>query len=104
AFCCLKLAIGFRARSPRIVKAKGAFVSESALHILMAISRILSQHFASKILGMIIYLSRISPRVRRTFIRRDATIPEDQSSRLPCLCFVLHRMGFFMPHELLRKR
>src|SRR5439155_17176512 len=30
----------------------------------MAISRILSQHFASKMLGMIIYLSRISPRVR----------------------------------------
>src|SRR5437868_13922314 len=70
----------------------------------MAISRILSQHFASKILGMIIYLSRISPRIRRTFIRRDATIPEDQSGRLPFLCFVLHRMGFFIPHELLRKR
>jgi len=33
-------------------KAKGAFVSESALHISMAISRILSaQHFASKVLG-----------------------------------------------------
>jgi len=30
----------------------------------MAISRILSRHFASKIPGMIIYLSRISPRVR----------------------------------------
>jgi hypothetical protein len=26
---------------------------------------------------MIIYLSRISPRARRIFIRRDATIPED---------------------------
>ena len=26
---------------------------------------------------MIIYLSRISSRARRTFIRRDATIPED---------------------------
>jgi len=40
----------------------------------MAISRILSQHFASKILGMIIYLSRISPRVqsrvRGTAMRR----------------------------------
>jgi len=42
----------------------------------MAISRILSQHFASKVLGMIIHLSRISPRARRTFNRRDATIPE----------------------------
>jgi hypothetical protein len=44
-----------RARSVR-TKAKGAFVSESALPVWMAISRILSQHFASKVLGMIIYL------------------------------------------------
>jgi hypothetical protein len=70
----------------------------------MAISRILSRHFASKLLGMIICLSRISPRVRRIFIRRDATIPEDKSGRLSFLCFVLHRMGFFMPRELLRER
>jgi len=53
---------------------------------------------------MIIYLSWISPRARRIFIRRDATIPEDKSGRLPFLCFVLHRMGFFMPRELLRER
>src|SRR4029077_17674197 len=32
---------------------------------------------------------------------RDATIPEDKSGRLPFLCFVLHRMGFFVPRELL---
>ena len=53
---------------------------------------------------MIIYLSQISLGARRIFIRRDATIPEDKSSRLPFLCFVLHRMGFFVPRELLRER
>jgi hypothetical protein len=26
------------------------------------------------------------------------------SGRLPFLCFVLHRMGFFVPRELLRER
>jgi len=36
--------------------------------------------------------------------RPRATIPEDKSGRLPFLCFVLHRMGFFVPRELLRKR
>jgi hypothetical protein len=40
----------------------------------MAISRILSGRRGDR---MIIYLSRISPRARRIFIRRDATIPED---------------------------
>jgi len=42
---------------------------------------------------------------------RDATIPEDQprkvsecTDRLPSLCFVLHRMGFFLPRELLHER
>ena len=40
----------------------------------MAISRILSGRRGDR---MIIYLSRISSRARRTFIRRDATIPED---------------------------
>jgi hypothetical protein len=56
------------------MKAKGAFVSESALHISMAISRILSGRRGDR---MIIYLTRISPRARRIFIRRDATIPEE---------------------------
>jgi len=70
----------------------------------MAISRILSQRFAGKVLGMIIYLSRISLGARRIFIRRGATIPEDLAGRLPFLCFVLHRMGFFVPRELLRER
>ena len=35
---------------------------------------------------------------------RGATIPEDSVGRLPFLCFVLHRMGFFVPRELLRER
>jgi len=30
--------------------------------------------------------------------------PRIKSDRLSCLCFVLHRMGFFMPRELLRER
>jgi len=30
--------------------------------------------------------------------------PRIQSDRLPSLCFVLHRMGFFVPRELLRAR
>jgi len=55
-------------------KAKGAFVSESALHISMAVSRILSGRRGDR---MIIYLTQISPRARRIFIRRDATIPEE---------------------------
>ncbi len=60
---------------------------------------------------MIIYLTRISPGARRTRVRRDATIPEDQprtgsgcTDRLPSLCFVLHHMGFFVPRESLRER
>ena len=35
---------------------------------------------------------------------RGATIPEDQLGGLPFLCFVLHRMGFFLPRESLRER
>ena len=75
----------------------------------MAISRILSQHFASKVLGMIIHLLRFSqcPRPLRghtAVADRSATIPEDLAGRLPFLCFVLHRMGFFVPRELLRER
>gem|GEM_PF-3526906 len=29
---------------------------------------------------------------------------EAASGRLPFLCFVLHRMGFFLPRKLLRER
>jgi len=54
--------------------------------------------------AMIIYLTRISPNARCACAQHDATIPEDQAGRLPFLCFVLHRMGFFVPRELLRER
>ena len=56
---------------------------------------------------MIIYLSRPQSRYESPVPRsqdRDATIPEDQTGRLPFLCSVLHRMGFFVPRELLRER
>jgi len=64
---------------------------------------------------MIIYLIQLrfssEPNARQTFVHRDATIPEDQprklsgsTDRLSSLCFVLHRMGFFLPRKLLRER
>ena len=37
----------------------------------------------------------------RDVVRR---YPRILSGRLPFLCFVLHRMGFFVPRELLRER
>ena len=40
-------------------------------------------------------------RSRGTVVRR---YPRILSGRLPFLCFVLHRMGFFVPRELLRER
>src|SRR5204862_5191315 len=40
---------------------------------------------------MIIHLSRISPRARRTFNRRDATVPEvSGSAALPLFCLAPH--------------
>ena len=74
----------------RTVKVKGAFVSESALHIFDGDKpnsvRPISQP------GMIIYLSQISPKARRIFIRRDATIPEDfiGPAALPLFCLAPH--------------
>jgi len=53
---------------------------------------------------MIIYLARLAPDVRDACAPRDATIPEDLMDRLSFLCFVLHRMGFFLPRALLRER
>ena len=61
---------------------------------------------------MIIYLT---PRLRDARSRQGETVmrryprinPESLrggSDRLPYLCFVLHRMGFFLPCELLRER
>lgn len=55
---------------------------------------------------MIIHLIRLArgTDARPAHAGRGATIPEDLAGRLPCLCFVLHRMGFFVPRELLRER
>ncbi len=49
---------------------------------------------------MIIYLARLAPNARVACAPRDATIPEGLADRLPFLCFVLHRMGFFLPRRL----
>lgn len=49
---------------------------------------------------MIIYLTQLAPDVRVACAPRDATIPEGLTDRLPFLCFVLHRMGFFLPRRL----
>jgi hypothetical protein len=76
----------------------------------MAVSRILSPEFLrdddhlsqSRLRG-----TAREPRpavIDRRYSNRDATIPEDQTDRLSSLCFVLHRMGFFVPRELLRER
>ena len=67
----------------------------------MAISRILSPNCSEDD-----HLSHPLARAARSrYARsRDATIPEDQTDRLPSLCSVLHRMGFFLPRGLLRAR
>jgi hypothetical protein len=57
-----------------VTKAKGAFVSESALHSFDGDK---PNSVGRRGDRMIIHLIRISPNARRTFIRRDATIPED---------------------------
>ena len=45
---------------------------------------------------------------RRSENRRYSIVvrryPRILSGRLPFLCFVLHRMGFFLPRKLLRER
>ena len=67
---------------------------------------------------MTIYLIQLAPDARdhrdvqfRRRSSRGATLPEAvapknfrSADRLPSLCFVLHRMGFFVPRELLRER
>jgi hypothetical protein len=65
---------------------------------------------------MIIYLTQHSfskvpdaqSRSCGTMMRRYPRINPESfrggSDRLPSLCFVLHRMGFFVPRELLRER
>ena len=61
----------------------------------MAISRILSQHFASKVLGMIIHLIRPATRDECPAPQsrdRNATIPEDfiGPAALPLFCLAPH--------------
>jgi hypothetical protein len=69
-------------------KAKGALVSESALHISMAVSRILSGRRGDR---MIIYLTPLSRDARRACAHRDATIPEDSGPAvLPLFCLAPH--------------
>jgi hypothetical protein len=55
---------------------------------------------------MIIHLTRPArgTNARRIFIRRNATIPEDFIGLAALPLFVLHRMGFFVPRELLHER
>src|SRR6266516_179432 len=93
-------------RAMRIEKEKGAFVSESALHIEMAVSRILSHSSlrAKKLGDDHLSQSRLRGTARSrncgTVMRRT----RGSTDRLSSLCFVLHRMGFFLPRELLRER
>ena len=62
-------------RLPGRTKAKGAFVSESALHSFDGDKpNSVGPAGAGR---MIIHLIRISPNARQIFIRRGATIPED---------------------------
>ena len=70
----------------------------------MAISRILSGQFLSQDDHLSRPTRNRGTKAQSRSRDRDATIPEDQTGRLPFLCFVLHRMGFFMPRELLRER
>jgi hypothetical protein len=74
----------------------------------MAVSRILFPEFLR---ATIIYLIKISPdadkpigshRPPLQFIWCDDT--RRSTDRLSSSCFVLHRMGFFLPRELLRTR
>ena len=86
-------------------KVKGAFIFESALHSFDG-DKPNSVGPAGAGL-MIIHLIRPArgtnarSRSRGTVVRR---YPRILSGRLPFLCFVLHRVGFFVPRELLRER
>jgi len=74
--------------------------------ISMAISRILFPGFlrGDDHLSRQACAERPPNRRRRSMtaatVWRDATIPEDLADRLSFLCFVLHRMGFFLPRRL----
>lgn len=81
-------------------KRKGALVSESALHFnggkpnsvpefLRGMIIYLTRHFSSKVLG-----------AQRTFVRRDATIPEDQRTGCPTSVLSCTAWGFSCPLRL----
>src|SRR5439155_25321150 len=69
----------------------------------MAVSRILSPEFLrdDDHLSQSRLRGTARSRNRGTMMRRYPRIVAD---RLSSLCFVLHRMGFFVPRELLRER
>jgi hypothetical protein len=72
--------------------------------VLMAISRILLGRRGDL---MIIHLIRPARGTNARSRSRGAVArryPRIKSGRLPFLCFALHRMGFFVPRELLRER
>ena len=81
-------------------KWKGALVSENALHFDGDKPNSVSGFLRT----MIIYLIPLARNARDACAPRDATIPEDLTDRLPFLCSVLHRMGFFVPQPLLAER
>jgi len=83
-------------------KVKGAFVSESALHSF--------DGDKPNSVGVIAHADDHSSHPDLSECPANFHSPwcDDTrgflSGRLPFLCFVLHRMGFFVPRELLRKR
>jgi len=91
---------------------KGAFVSESALHSFDGDKP--NSVEPRKRSGPDDHSSRPSRTrdeclitSRRSETAATASWCDDTrglAGRLPFLCFVLHRMGFFMPRELLRER
>jgi hypothetical protein len=88
----------------QINKAKGAFVSESALHSF--------DGDKPNSVGSPWQPDDHSSHPSRTREERPANFNSPWcddtrgflAGRLPFLCFVLHRMGFFVPRELLRER
>jgi len=85
----------------RFAEKRKALRFRSALHNLMAVSRILSPEF----LRADDHLSQLTS-VNRPLHLRVTWCDDTRRStdRLSSSCFVLHRMGFFLPRELLRAR
>jgi len=92
-------------------KAKGAFASESALHSFDGDKP--NSVGPESVRGlMIIHLAAIARSAQQPFGGHRPPLQSPWcddtrgflTGRLPFLCFVLHRMGFFMPRESLRER